>query len=281
MKNNRQIQSVRCIRDPEALETTYNNVLKLWPVAMEKVFIPTSLGKTLCIRSGDESKPPMVLIHGSLSNSASWMADIKKLNERYRTYCLDIPGDPGGSEDRRFSWNGPYFSRWIMECLDFLNIRKTVIGGLSLGGWASLRFAVDHPEKVTKLFLLAPGGVGPVNRLSMLKLVLFSLLGNWGQEKMLGMLFKGKEITQELRIFFRLTAGNCKPRYESLPLFSNKELSSIKAPVVYIGGENDPLIDTKRTHDRLKKNITNLKSLILKDGHALLQLGDDVFDLLT
>ena len=281
MKKNDHIQIAKCIRNPEALKLIYDKVLERWPVAMEKVYIPTSLGKTLCIESGDKSKQPMILIHGSMSNSASWMADIKKLNEKHHTYCLDIPGDPGGSEDRRFSWNGPYFSRWIRECMNFLNIDKSVVGGLSLGGWASLRFAIDHPESVSKLFLLAPAGVGPINVLSVIKLVIFSSMGKWGQNKILRMLFQGKEITQDLRDFFKLTTGNCMPRRGNPPIFSDEELSSIKASVIFIGGKNDLLVDTNKTQERLRKNISNLKSLILKDGHALIQLEDEVFDLLT
>lgn len=280
MKTKEQKKGVKCIKDSVSLKVQYEAMLDYWPVAMEKIYIPTSLGKTLCIKSGDELKPPMILIHGSLSNSASWMADIKMLNEKYNTYCLDIPGDPGGSEDRRFSWDGPYFSQWIKECMDFLNIDMAVAGGLSLGGWASLRFAVDYPERVSKLFLLAPAGVGPINTLSVIKLIIFSCMGKWGQEKILRMLFKGKEITQSLRDFFEATSKNCKPRYGNPPIFSDEELSSLKMPVVYIGAADDVLIDTEKSVERLTQNISNFTSLILKEGHALVDLDDKVFELL-
>ncbi|MGD9159049.1 MAG: hypothetical protein PVG39_11625 [Desulfobacteraceae bacterium] len=120
MSRKEKISTDRCIKDPGVLKVQYDAMLEFWPVPMEKVHIPTSLGKTFYIKSGDEKHPPMILIHGSLSNSATWMADIKRLNEKYQTYCLDIPGDPGGSEDMRFSWDGPFFSQWIKECMDFL-----------------------------------------------------------------------------------------------------------------------------------------------------------------
>ena len=280
MNNKEKTSDVKCIRDPIALKLNYETILGYWPVPMEKLYIPTSLGETFCVKSGDESKPPMILIHCSLSNSASWMADIKILNEKYQTFCLDIPGDPGGSEDRRFSWNGPYFSQWIMECMDFLNIDMAAVGGLSLGGWASLRFAVDYPERVSKLFLLAPAGLAHIKQYSILKLFLFSLMGKWGQEKILKMLFKGKEITQELRDFFEVTAKNCKPRFGNPHVFSDEELSSLKMPVVFIGGDNDVLVDTKRSLEMLSRCVDNLTSIVLDDGHALVNLDNKVFELL-
>lgn len=83
MKKNKNISDTRCIRNPDTLKSYYEAMLGHWPVSMEKLFIPTSLGRTLCIKSGDKKNPPMILIHGSLSNSATWMADIKKLNKKY------------------------------------------------------------------------------------------------------------------------------------------------------------------------------------------------------
>ena len=280
MKTRDNLPIKGCIKNPVILRKQYETVLGFWPASMEKVHIPTSLGDTFCIKSGDEVKPSMILIHGSLSNSASWMADIKILNEKYQTFCLDIPGDPGGSEDRRFSWEGPFFSQWIIECMDYLNIDKSAVGGLSLGGWASLRFAIDYPEKVSKLFLLAPAGLAPIKGLSVLKLFILSLMGKWGQEKILHMLFKGKEITQELRDFFEVTAKNCKPRFGNPPVFSDEELSSLKMPVVFIGGDNDVLVDTKRSLERLSRCVDSLTSIVLDEGHALVNLDDKVFKLL-
>lgn len=280
MKRKGNTKVTECVKDPVALKTVYDATLEYWPVPMEKVYIPASPGRTFCIKSGDEKHPPMILIHGALSNSATWMADIRRLNEQYQTYCLDVPGDPGGSEDLRFSWNGPYFSQWIKECMDYLKIDKAVVGGLSLGGWASLRFAIDYPERVDKLFLLAPAGLGPIKTWSASRLLVLSLMGRWGQEKILQLLFKGREITQGMRDFFEVTALNCKPRYGNPPTFSDEELSSLKMPVVYIGAADDAVIDTEKSLERLSKNVTSSRSLLLDEGHALIGLDEKVFEML-
>jgi pimeloyl-ACP methyl ester carboxylesterase len=162
--------------------------------------------------------------------------------------------------------------------MDYLKVERAVVGGLSLGGWASLRFAIDYPERVNKLFLLAPAGLAPVKIAP--SFLFLSLMGKWGREKILKRLFKGREITKELRDFFEVTAGNCKPRYGNVPVFSDDELTSLKMPVIYIGSKNDVLIDTKRSVERLSRNVKDSKILVLDEGHALVGLGDEVFELL-
>lgn len=278
--SNKNKPAARCIKNPEILEMKYREMLEYWPVEREEIYIPTSSGRTFCIKSGNELNPPMILIHGSLSNSVSWMGDIKILSEKYCTFCLDIPGDPGGSEDRRFGWKGAYFSEWIKECMDYLIIRAAAVGGLSLGGWASLRFAIDYPGYVNKLFLLAPAGLAPIKTFSVIKLVLYSYMGKWGKEEILKMLFNGRKITRELRDFIDVTANNCKPRLGNPPVFSDEELSSINAPVIFIGAENDVLVNTKKSQDRLSRCVRNFKSLVLDEGHALVNLDNRVFELL-
>ncbi len=270
----------KSIKNPEILKKKYKEMLEYWPVKKEEKYIPTSFGKTFCIKSGDASNPPMILIHGAQSNSASWMGDIKVLNEKYCTFCLDIPGDPGGSEDKRFGWEGSCFSDWIGECMDLLGVETAAIGGLSLGGWASIRFAIDYPGRADKLLLLAPAGIAPVKLFPVLKLVLFSMMGEWGKEKIIKMLFKGREVTRGIRDFIDVTSNNCKPRLGNPPVFSDEELASLKIPVVLIGAEEDAIIDTKKTAERLKHCVSNFKSVLLDEGHALVNLDKKVFDLL-
>lgn len=65
-----------------------------------------------------------------------------------------------------------------------------------------------------------------------------------------------------------------------MPVLSDDELSSLKKPVIYIGSKNDVLIDNAMSHERISKHVSNLKSLVLDEGHALVGLGDEVFELL-
>jgi pimeloyl-ACP methyl ester carboxylesterase len=279
--NEKEKTSFKSIEGHRILKTQYDAILEKWPVPMERIVIPTDLGKTLCIRSRESVKPPMVLIHGSGSNSATWMADIEAFNEHYQTHCFDIPGDPGGSEDSRFSWNSPYFSKWLLECAEYLGIEKAVIGGLSLGGWATLRFVIDHPERVRKGFLLAPAGIVPLKKGGIAKMMVLSFVGKWGQDRIIDMLFQGKEVTHGFREYFDLIGRHFKYRTGNPPLFTDEELASVKLPIVVIVGKKDMLIDAQKTCERLARHLSDCRSLILDQaGHALIQLGSTICELL-
>lgn len=83
-----------------------------------------------------------------------------------------------------------------------------------------------------------------------------------------------------MRTYFEVTAINCKTRYGKPPVFSDEQLSSLKMPVVFIGGKNDVLVNTKKSLEKLSQNVSDFKSLVLEGGHGLIGLDDRVFELL-
>ena len=60
----------------EQVETAYRPFLEHWPVPNRQFHVPTSQGETFVIECGKEYGPPVVLLHGSQANSASWLGDI-------------------------------------------------------------------------------------------------------------------------------------------------------------------------------------------------------------
>ena len=55
-----------------AVQGRYRLFLQYWPVANEQLRVPTREGETFIIACGDEKAPPLLLLHGSASNSAMW-----------------------------------------------------------------------------------------------------------------------------------------------------------------------------------------------------------------
>lgn len=102
---------------------------------------------------------PIVLIHGTGSALQTWdvWTDSLKANH-YQVIRLDMPafGLTGPRKDKDYS---------VKNYVDFLNrfmqqlgIDTFAIGGNSLGGEIAWRYAVAHPEKVSKLILVDPAG---------------------------------------------------------------------------------------------------------------------------
>jgi pimeloyl-ACP methyl ester carboxylesterase len=95
-----------------AVLKVYDSLLEKWPVAYETVYVSTKYGQTHIIASGEKSLPPLILLHGTSSNSAMWLGDILRYSEYYRVYAIDIPGEPGKSEKRQYSCNSPAYREY-------------------------------------------------------------------------------------------------------------------------------------------------------------------------
>tara|TARA_B100001964_G_C14144114_1_gene558856 strand:- start:63 stop:305 length:243 start_codon:yes stop_codon:yes gene_type:complete len=53
----------------KAIKDHYNSVLANWPVPKDELSVPTRHGRTFIIACGDETAPPLILLHGSGSNT--------------------------------------------------------------------------------------------------------------------------------------------------------------------------------------------------------------------
>jgi len=77
---------------------------------LRRRIVQTALGDTHVIEAGDASRPPLVLLHGTASNSATWLADIPVWSRHFRVVAADIVGEPGLSEDRRITLPIQFFA---------------------------------------------------------------------------------------------------------------------------------------------------------------------------
>lgn len=96
-----------------AILTVYDSLLNRWPVPYETMNIPTRYGNTFVIACGEKSDPPLVLLHGTSSNSAIWIGDVVEYSRDYRVYTVDIPGEPGKSAAVRYDLTGPAHTEWL------------------------------------------------------------------------------------------------------------------------------------------------------------------------
>ncbi len=97
--------------------------------------------------------PPVVLAHGFLMDRSMFDPQVAVLRDRYRVITWDERGVGETIDD------GRPFTYWDLadDCialLDHLGIGSAVIGGMSQGGFISLRVALVAPERVRALILL-------------------------------------------------------------------------------------------------------------------------------
>lgn len=109
------------------------------------------------------SGTPVVFIHGS-GPGASGFSNFK-LNypvfaaAGYRVIVPDLPGYGLSSKPQDAQYTLDFFVGVLHETLTALGIFRCVLLGNSLGGAIALKYALDYPDAVTKLILMAPGGL--------------------------------------------------------------------------------------------------------------------------
>lgn len=266
----------------QAILERYDSILNQWPVPYEPLNISTRYGQTFVLACGDPLAPPVVLLHGSSSNSAMWIGDVAEYCRRYRVYALDIPGEPGKSEAVRFDLKEPDPATWLQEVFTCLHFDRAVLLGISLGGWLALKFATTFPEQVEELVLLCPAGVAPQKTSFILQTVGLMFFGQWGIERLIKIVNGSQPMAAETLQYSRLIAENFNPRIEAIPIFSDEDLGRLRMPVLLIVGEQDVLLPSKKTAARLSRLLPELTAIVLPDrGHVLIDFAPQVMDFLA
>lgn len=223
-----------------------------------------------------------MLLHGSASNAVSWIGDIITYSQHFRVYALDIPGEPGKSAENRPTWDGPDFAEWLEDVFDGLRLQKASLLGIFQGGWTALKFATTHSERVTKLVLLAPGGVVPTRSSFILSAVVLSMLGRWGAQRINRMVCGKQPIHPDAVKFMDTIYTHFNPRIEKEHLFSDGALKCLNMPVLFIGGAQDVLFNINTAAGRMQKLAPQLKVVIIPDmGHVLINLSEQIMPYLT
>lgn len=116
-------------------------------------------GQTWRVREeGPADAPALVLIHGFSHSLETWDAWAEDLSRDYRVIRFDLPGHglTGAREDGAYSVADTVTQ--VSALLDAAAPERFVLGGSSLGGLVSWRYAADHPDRVEGLVLVSPGG---------------------------------------------------------------------------------------------------------------------------
>lgn len=109
------------------------------------------------------SGPAVVMLHGGgpgASGVSNYSRNIETLAERFRVIVPDMPGYGRSTKQLKQSDPFGYLADMIRGLLDALGIRTADLIGNSYGGAAALRLALDSPDRVGKLVLMGPGGIG-------------------------------------------------------------------------------------------------------------------------
>ncbi|MBS0363642.1 MAG: alpha/beta hydrolase [Proteobacteria bacterium] len=259
----------------EAVRTRYAQFLSYWPQPCVQRRIATAEGETFVMESGKDGAPAVVFLHGSASNSVTWLRDAAALGDRFKVYAVDMIGEPGLSAETRPPLASGAYAPWLDEVLSGLGVERPALVGISLGGWLALDYATHHPDRVSALVLLCPGGVGKHRNILLWAAPLLAL-GPWGRRRFMRIVGAPQPSGEEspaAKAFAAFTADIHKAfevRRERLPVFADAALRRLKMPLLAILGGRDAFIDSPGTRRRLAANVPHAEIRWLPDASHFL-----------
>ncbi|MDZ7687626.1 MAG: alpha/beta hydrolase [Halobacteriales archaeon] len=107
---------------------------------------------------GPSDAPPVVLVHGFASSLHTWEGWVEHLTDDYRVITLDLPAFGLTGPNDIGQYGADYYAEVVGELADELGLDSFVLGGNSMGGEVSWRYALNNPDRLEKLLLVDAAG---------------------------------------------------------------------------------------------------------------------------
>lgn len=225
------------------------------------------------------SGPPIVLIHGLLMDHTMFDHQVAALKDRYRMITPDLRGH-GDSEKRAEDHTQWDLMEDHMVLLDSLGIETAVFGGVSQGGFQSLRASLKHPERVAGLILIdTQAGSEDEVRAPMYEAFADVIRADGWKEEILqtaAVSMFGSSAGESLKKHWthRWLAQPTNAAPETMRAVSRREditarLGEISAPAIVIHGEEDAAIEMEKA-EVLASGLANLVDFVKvpRAGHS-------------
>ena len=98
--------------------------------------------------------PAVLLIHGVGGDAGNWDAIAARLRERFDVIAMDLRGH-GASDLITGPLDAHDLARDAAHVLDQCGVGRCAVVGMSLGGTVAQALALDHPERVDRLAVIA------------------------------------------------------------------------------------------------------------------------------
>ena len=145
----------------------------LMGVSFSQGYLDAGGVRTRYLAAGDTSKPTLLFLHGVGGHAEAYTRNLAAHAKHFRTIAIDLFGH-GLTDYATGDAEIPVYLAHLKAVLDALGAESCMLSGESLGGWIAAKFALAHPERVSRLVLNTPGGshsnpetLGRLRKLSM------------------------------------------------------------------------------------------------------------------
>jgi pimeloyl-ACP methyl ester carboxylesterase len=179
----------------------------------------------------------VLLLHGGLANSNYWGNQVPPLARHYQVVVMDSRGHGRSTRDER-PYGYDLMAADVLGLMDFLQLRKAAIVSWSDGAILGLDIAINHPERLTKLFAFAansdPSGVADIAHSP----VFNAFIARAETE------YRALSPTPgQYKSFF----DQISKMWETEPHFTADQLSAITVPVWIVDADHDEAIKRENT----------------------------------
>lgn len=190
---------------------------------------------------------PLLLVHGLGARGEDWARMMPALAAQgFHVYAPDLLGY-GRSQKPDVSYSISMEEDVVMKYMQAMHLTKTDVGGWSMGGWISMKLALDHPEFVNRLVVYDSAGIyfpatfGPT---------LFVPTDQAGIAELMRMLSPKPRVMQDFvgNAVLRRIANNGWVVRRSMTAMTNGHdlldfrLHDLKEPTLVVWGSHDDLI---------------------------------------
>lgn len=203
---------------------------------------------------GPEGTPAIIFIHGFPFNKSMWDAQVEAFKEKYRVITYDVRGH-GQSEMGNEEFSIDLFAKDLIALMDFLEIEKASLCGLSMGGYIALNAVQNYPGRFEALILsdtqcYADSPEAKEKRLKAIENIREKGVENYAEESLKNLFVPGSFTNKPeavSAIKSMITNTPTQTLYHTLHALMNRQetcsrLGEIKIPVLVLVGKEDKLI---------------------------------------
>src|SRR5215813_12105128 len=110
------------------------------------------------VNNTKDSRPVVVLLHGSPGNAKDFNSLAPMLAKNFRVIRPDLPGF-GDSSHNVPDYSTRAHAHYVLALLDALGVERAHVVGFSMGGGVALNMADIAPERISSLTMLSSIGV--------------------------------------------------------------------------------------------------------------------------
>ena len=239
---------------------------------------------------------PVIFLHGS-GQGASGYSNFKGnasyfAKQKYRALMPDLLGFGYSSKPEDEIYSADFHVDAIKQFVDGLGLKSLVFVGNSLGGALALIFSLRYPDYVSKLVLMAPGGIE--HKEAYMKMagiqMVYKLSQGQGElqkshlKKILSLQMFDPSRLSDSVVEERLQIAKEQPKAVwktmSVP-FLGDQLKEIPQPILCFWGADDQFLPVSGVQV-IASECQNARSIVLsKCGHWVMQEHQDLFNRYT